>query len=155
MASADFCPITPHRLLGGALRLLARALPGSLTRGGSTPVRLDLDQPVAQLVIHDANLHRHVGQISPNKNMSFQCATAAFTLSAGPEGLRHLVLTRPRTEPSMQFVFLGSHLFARASFGQILTDLPLPSATRHFESKLIKWHKLIRDHSAMEVSACK
>jgi hypothetical protein len=73
----------------------------------------------------------HVAQLSPNKNMSFQCATAAFTLSAGPDGLRHLVLTRPQTEPSMRFVFLGSHLCARASFRQALAGLPLPSASSY------------------------
>ena len=45
---------------------------------------------------HDTTSHRHVGQISPNKNMSSRCTTAAFTLSAGPDGLRCLVPTRPR-----------------------------------------------------------
>ena len=66
--------------------------------------------------------------------MSLQCAAAAFTLSAGPGGLCHLVLTRPQTGPSMQFVFLDSHLCARASFRQALADLPLPSASSYPES---------------------
>jgi hypothetical protein len=48
--------------------------------------------PCRRLVTHGTTLHRHVGQISPNKNMSFWCATAAFTLSAGPGGRHHLVL---------------------------------------------------------------
>src|SRR3990172_6447562 len=44
-------------------------------------------------------------------------------------GLRCQVPTRPRTKPSMQFLFVGSHLCARASYGQFLTTLPLPSAS--------------------------
>ena len=44
-------------------------------------------------------------------------------------GLRHQVLTCPGTGPSMQFLFVGSHLCTRASFRQILADLPLPSAS--------------------------
>ena len=35
--------------------------------------------------------------------MNFQCTTAAFTLSPAPDGLRHLVLTRPGIRPSMRF----------------------------------------------------
>jgi hypothetical protein len=70
-----------------------------------------------------------VGQTSPNKNMNSRCTTAAFTLSPVPGGLRHLVLTRPATEPSMRFLFVGSHLCARASFRQVLAELPLPSAS--------------------------
>ena len=73
----------------------------------------------------------HARQISPNKNMNCQCTTAAFTLSPVPGGLRHLVLTRPETEPSMRFLFVGSHLCARASFGQPLAGLPLPSASSY------------------------
>jgi hypothetical protein len=34
----------------------------------------------------------------------------------------------------MQFVFLGSHLCARASFRQALADLPLPSASSYPDS---------------------
>jgi len=46
-----------------------------------------------------------VGQISPDKDMNLPCTTAAFTLSPAPApgGLRHLVLTRPGTKPSMRF----------------------------------------------------
>jgi hypothetical protein len=50
----------------------------------------------------------------PDKDMNFQCTTAAFTLPLAPVGLRHLVLTRPGTEPSMRLLFVGSHLCARA-----------------------------------------
>ncbi|MGH8608668.1 MAG: hypothetical protein ACREX9_15015, partial [Gammaproteobacteria bacterium] len=52
-------------------------------------------------------------------------------LSPVPGGLRHLVLTRPETEPSMRFLFVGSHLCAQASFRQALADLPLPSASSY------------------------
>jgi hypothetical protein len=103
-------------------------------RGGSTPCAWTFVNQWAPLVTHVTTLHRHVGQISPNKNMSLQCATAAFTLSAGPGGLRHLVLTRPQTEPSMRFLFVGSHLCARASFRQALAGLPLPSASSYPDS---------------------
>jgi hypothetical protein len=64
--------------------------------------------------------------------MNFPCTTAAFTLSPAPGGLRHLVLTRPGTEPSMRFLFVGSHLCARASSRQPLAELPLPSASSCF-----------------------
>ena len=71
----------------------------------------------------------HAGQTSPNKSMNCQCTTAAFTLSPVPGGLRHLVLTRPETEPSMRFLFDGSHLCTRASFRPPLAKRPLPSAS--------------------------
>jgi len=48
--------------------------------------------------------------LGSNKDMNFPCTTAAFTLSPAPGGLRHLVLTRPGTEPSMRFLSVGSHL---------------------------------------------
>jgi hypothetical protein len=66
----------------------------------------------------------------PDKDMNLQCTTAALTLSPAPVGLRHLVLTRPGTKPSMQFLSVGSHLCARASFKPHLAVTPLPSASR-------------------------
>jgi hypothetical protein len=105
---------------------------------------------VARLVSHGTTSHRHVGQISPNKNMSFQCATAAFTLSAGPGGLRHLVLTRPQTEPSMRFLSVGSHFCAWASFRQALAGLPLPSASSYPES--ISSYRGLSPHKLMPMS---
>ena len=44
-------------------------------------------------------------------------------------GLPHHVLTCPGTGPSMQFLFVGSHLCSRASFGPLLVESPLPSAS--------------------------
>jgi hypothetical protein len=72
-----------------------------------------------------------VRQISPDKDMNFQCTTAAFTLSPAPDGLRHLVLTRPGTKPSMRFLSVGSHLCAQASSRHPLAGLPLPSASSY------------------------
>ena len=77
----------------------------------------------------------HPGQTSPNKNMNFRCTTAAFTLPPAPGGLRHLVLTRPGTEPSMRFLSVGSHLCARASSRHPLAGLPLPSASSYIGPK--------------------
>jgi hypothetical protein len=62
-------------------------------------------------------------------DMNFQCITVALTLSPAPDGVRHHVLTHPGTEPSMRFLSVGSHLCARASSRQTLTELPLPSAS--------------------------
>ena len=43
--------------------------------------------------------------------MNFPSTTAAFTLSPARDGLRHLVLTRPGTKPSMRFLSVGSNSF--------------------------------------------
>jgi hypothetical protein len=48
--------------------------------------------------------------LGSNKDMNIPCITAAFTLSPAPGGLRHRVLTRPGTEPSMRFLSVGSNL---------------------------------------------
>lgn len=92
--------------------------------------------------------------------MNFPCTTAALTLSPAPDGLRHLVLTRPGTRPSMRFLSVGLPLCARACSAsqscfacksgpihpcigrsrllsrrspsrQPLAGLPLPSASSH------------------------
>ena len=73
--------------------------------------------------------HRHARQISPGKNAMFPCASAAFTLSAVSDGLRHEVPTRPQTRPSMQFLSVASHVCTPASSRQALAGLPLPSAS--------------------------
>ena len=73
----------------------------------------------------------HDMQISPDKDLNFRCTTAAFTLSRVPKGFVHVVLTRPGTEPSMRFLFVGSHLCAQASFRPPLAGPPLPSASSY------------------------
>jgi len=74
-------------------------------------------------------LHRYAQQISPGKNAMFPCTSAAFTLSAASDGLRHEVPARPQTRPSMQFLSVASHVCTPASSRQTLADLPLPSAS--------------------------
>jgi len=73
-------------LLRGALCSVARPLPASLARIGSSPCAWTLVNQWARLVIDELTRHRLVGQISPNKNMSPRCTTAAFTPSAEPQG---------------------------------------------------------------------
>src|SRR3970282_1554983 len=65
-----------------------------------------------------------------------------------PLELRHLVLTRPQTEPSMRFLFVGSHLCPPASFGQSLTGLPLPSASGYSDF-LGVLHRGLSPHNLM------
>ena len=74
-------------------------------------------------------VHRYARQISPGKNAMFPCTSAAFTLSAASDGLRHEVPARPQTRPSMQFLSVASHVCSPASSGQALAVLPLPSAS--------------------------
>lgn len=118
-------------LLRGALRDPVAALPDSLVPLGSLAVRLDLVNQWSDWSLSDPVTRRHVEQTSPNKSMNFPCTTAALTLSPVPEGLHHLVLTRPGTEPSMRFLFVGSHVCHRASSRHPLAGLPLPSASRY------------------------
>ncbi len=118
--SADFCPVTPGVTAGRAARNSGRVrwcfhgFRRGPQSGSHSPFR-----PQAR-------------QISPNKDMNYQCTTAAFTLSPVPDGLRHLVLTRPGTRPSMRFLSVGSHVCARASFRHPLAGLPLPSASSYY-----------------------
>jgi hypothetical protein len=100
-----------------------------LATADNLPSRLGLVQPAGPSGFLTIPSHRHPRQISPSKNMNFPCTTAAFTLSTVSVGLRHGVLTCPQTGPSMQFLFVGSHICHRASFGQFLADLPLPPAS--------------------------
>ena len=79
--------------------------------------------------IYGSAMHRHARQISPGKNAMFPCTSAAFTLSAVSDGLRHEVPTRPQTRPSMQFLSVASHVCTPASSRQALAALPLPSAS--------------------------
>jgi len=70
-------------------------------------------------------------QLSPDKSMNFPYTTAALTLSRAPDGLRHVVLTRPGTPLSMRLLFVRAHVCARASFGHPLAGLPWPPASSY------------------------
>jgi hypothetical protein len=115
--SADFCPVTPGVAAGRA------AEEGGRVRWRFHPFP---DGPQSGSL---GSSRPHAGQISPDKDMNYRCTTAAFTLSPVPGGLCHQVLTCPETEPSMRFLFVGSHLCARASFRPPLARRPLPSAS--------------------------
>jgi len=150
--SADFCPVTPRIAAPRAappcsVRCLVRS------RGSAaSPHAWALFNQRTRLVIYGARKQRcRAGQISPNKFMSFRCTTAAFTLPLGQRGLRHLVPTRPGTEPSMQFLFVGSHLCTWASFRQFLADLPLPSASG-YPDLIVSSHRGLSPHKLMPMS---
>ena len=81
--------------------------------------------------LRTGNNQSHVEQISPDKNMNFQCTTAAFTVSLKPEGFVIFGSLAHETRPCMRFLFVGSHLCTRASFAQALTGLHLPSASSY------------------------
>ena len=61
--------------------------------------------------------------------MNLQCTTAAFTVFPEPKDFVTLCPLVPETRPSMRFLFVGSHLCARASSTQPLAGLHLPSAS--------------------------
>ena len=119
--------------------------------GRQHPLRLDLDQPVGPAGTFAPYLHRLVEQISPNKNMSFPCTTAAFTLSAVTLGLRDQVPTRPQTGPSMRFLSVGSHVCTWASSRQTLAGLPLPSASG-YPDDIGSSHRGLSPHKLMPMS---
>ena len=51
----------------------------------------------------------------------------------------------------MRFLFVGSHLCARASFRQILADLPLPSASG-YPDFIMSSHRGLSPHKLMPMS---
>ena len=132
MASADFCPLTEEITPSRAMPLCC-SLHSSLVPVGSTPERPGslINQSPLWSFMHTKQTS-HTGQISPNKNMDFQCTTAAFTLSPVTGGLRHVVLTRPETKPYMRFLSVSSHFCAQASSRPSLARPPLPSASSCF-----------------------
>ena len=107
MTSADFCPITPG--IAPRRAVCAWLLAALFARMGQQ--RSPCAQACSTSGLTGRSLrhapHGHVGQISPDKFMSSQCTTAAFTLPLDTGGLRHVVLTRPRAGPSMRFLFVG------------------------------------------------
>jgi len=123
-AFADFCRVTRRIAAPRAGRLRYRSPPNSFAQGWWLPWRLDLRQLVGPAGSIRHRLPRHSRQISPNKNTRYRCTTAAFTLPTVTMGLGHPVLTRPRAGPSMQFLFVGSHLCTPASFRPSLASGP-------------------------------
>ena len=84
--SADFCPITlvhccAARCVGLWLHCLFRSLQSTATCSAWTLV--NQCGPAGTFA---STAHRHVGQISPNKNMRFRCTIAAFTLPLDTAG---------------------------------------------------------------------
>ena len=69
----------------------------------------------------------------------------------GHRGLRHMVLTRPRAEPSMRFLSVGSHLCTWASFRPSLAGLPLPSAS-DYPDDIGSSHRGFSPHKLMPMS---
>ena len=84
--SADFCPITlvhccAARCVGLWLHCLFRSLQSTAPCSAWTLV--NQCGPAGTFA---STAHRHVGQISPNKNMRFRCTIAAFTLPLDTAG---------------------------------------------------------------------
>jgi hypothetical protein len=86
----------------------------------------------------------HNKQISPDKNVSFPCTTAAFTLPHEPAGF--VVLCQLAQGLSLiygyiRFLFIGSHICTPASFRPLLTETPLPSANTFVSIHYYEHHK--------------
>ena len=92
MPSADFCLLTRYVSIQDALRLVMRRWLFCVSHRDSYPP--DSKQICLVLLVNRLNLFRillmvilpHGKQISPDKNVSFPCATAAFTLPHEPAG---------------------------------------------------------------------
>jgi hypothetical protein len=163
---ADFCPFTTRvatrRALrrtvgsGGASSAFALGLsPAPVARDRELRVRWRF-RAFRRGPQSDSPLRSTLpfGQISPNKNMNLPCAIAAFTLSTAPGRLRHLVLTRPQTGPSMRFLSVDSQVCARASSGRVLAGAPLPSARGNafHHRKVRNSHRGLSPHQFMPMS---
>ncbi len=114
MTSADFCRITTRIPSRRAMPRTVRCLFARLRRATRRSAWALMIQ-FRPFWNNGSALHRYVRQISPGKNAMFPCTSAAFTLSAVSDGLRHEVPTRPQTRPSMQFLSVASHFCAPAS----------------------------------------
>lgn len=55
-------------------------------------------------------------ELSPDKDVNFQCPSLRFTIEEFESGLRYLVLARPLPKPFIAFVLLAWHLCRQASF---------------------------------------
>ena len=97
MIAADFCCVTSVIAGRRAVSVAERCCPVRSPMMRDSPHRRWLigtgstRPPFVQLPLPLAR------QISPGKNAMFPCTSAAFTLSAASDGLRHVVLARPQT----------------------------------------------------------
>jgi hypothetical protein len=91
MPSADFCALTRHVSIQGAIGFTMRCClvrvslwrDSYQTTAADTPGSCLPGSPVPDSIMVFLS---HVAQISPDKNVNFPCTTAAFTLSPEPVG---------------------------------------------------------------------
>ena len=124
MTSADFCLITRQVTLKGAIRILLVLL--SMIRSHlaiATECAGTFISPVARPGSLTRQILSQVRQISPDKNVNFHHATAAFTLS--PESWASLCGANLHGDWAL-YVPMKSGLIAlpEASFGRSLTVPP-------------------------------
>jgi len=140
MPSADFCLLTRYVAMQGATGvLMSRCLFGGSmedsypsTANGHAGFLIFRVNPFRNLLM---SLLPHGKQISPDKDVSFPCTTAAFTLPHEPAGF--VVLCQLAQGLSLVCGFclpdqvrdrLGSHACTLASFRRLVALPPLPSA---------------------------
>jgi len=82
-------------------------MPEKARRGGHR--KSSVCQPVGVRQL-PSTAHR----FSRGPNIHSPCTTARLTPSPAPDGLRHVVLTRPGAKPSMRSLSVRSHFCARA-----------------------------------------
>ena len=147
MPSADFCVLTRRVSTKGAIEKIVSCcvLCVSLKRES----RLSTADKCAGYLISRVNLFRQSlmnflsrdAQISPDKNVNFPCANAAFTLPPEPAGFVVLCqlaqglslicgfcLLRLRSGQALSRVVSLSNHCHWASFRPLLAETPLPSA---------------------------
>jgi len=129
LGGTDFCLITRQVALKGAIRILLVLL--SMIRSHlaiATECAGTFISPVARPGSLTRQILSQVRQISPDKNVNFHHATAAFTLS--PESWASLCGANLHGDWAL-YVPMKSGLIAlpEASFGRSLTVPPLPSAS--------------------------
>ena len=134
MPSADFCVLTKHVSMQGAIELLMSCCLFRVSLRDSHPSTADgyagsLVNRVEPFRNSLMNLLSRDAQISPDKNVNFPCTNAAFTLSPEPVGFVMLCRLAQETKPYMRFLFVVSHVCAPASFRRSVALPPLPSAS--------------------------
>jgi hypothetical protein len=148
MPSADFCVLTPHVSMRGAIGLIMSCCLFCVSHcKGLIPARqhrICLVPLVNRLNLFRnslMNLLSRDAQTSPDKNVNFPCTNAAFTLPLEPEGfvvlcqlaqglslLCGFCLLRLRSGQALSRVVSLSNHCTPASFRPLLAETPLPSA---------------------------